>query len=436
MGLSPVQSDEAGANMMRFIEELYPICRSITGDGVRSTLARMQREVPLSITEVPTGTRVFDWSVPKEWNIRGGYLDGPDGRRIVDFEDHSLHVLNYSVPVDTHVSRDELDSHLFSLPDQPDLIPYRTSYYRDNWGFCLPHRQREALGPGSYHAVIDSDLSEGSLTLGEVFIPGQLEEEVLVWSHVCHPSIANDNLSGLAVTAWWAKHLAGNGTPKYSYRFVWGPGTIGSITWLAKNQERLARIRHGLVAVLLGRPGEFHIKRSRRGNAEIDRLVERVLAETESGVKIRDFDPYGYDERQFCSPGIDLPLCRLSRLPNGEYPEYHTSADNLDLVSAAALGEALAACISISDALDDNEVWINNAPMGEPQLGKRGLYHATGGTNPKEREHAILWILNQSDGNRSLRDIAENSGLDLATLRDVAAELEAAGLLSPAGGKA
>jgi aminopeptidase-like protein len=422
--------------MMCFMAELYPICRSITGDGVRSTLARIHREIPLSITEVPTGTRVFDWTVPKEWNIRGGYLDGPDGGRIVDFRDHSLHVLNYSVPVDSQVSREALDPHLFSLPDQPDLIPYRTSYYQENWGFCLPHRQREGLGLGNYHAVIDTDLSEGSLSLGELLIPGHLKDEVLVWSHLCHPSIANDNLSGLAVTAWWAKHLAGNGTPRYSYRFVWGPGTIGSITWLARNQERIPRIRHGLVAVLLGRPGEFHVKRSRRGNADIDRIAERVLAETESGVKIRDFDPYGYDERQFCSPGIDLPLCRLSRVPNGEYSEYHTSADNLDLISERALEEALAACISISDALDANKFWINQAPMGEPQLGRRGLYHATGGTNPKDRENAILWMLNQSDGNRSLLDIAERSGLDLAILRDVAAELEAAGLLSEGGREA
>jgi len=434
MGLSKAQTGTAGSAMLRFIEEMYPVCRSITGDGVRSTLARVHREVPVSITEVPTGTPVFDWTVPKEWNIRGGYLDGPDGR-IVDFRDHNLHVLNYSVPVDKRLSRDELDPHLFSLPDQPDLIPYRTSYYRENWGFCLPHRQREGLGPGSYRAVIDSDLSEGSLTLGEVLIPGQMADEVLVWSHVCHPSIANDNLSGLAVTTWWAKHLAANGTPRYSYRFVWGPGTIGSIAWLAQNQERISCIRHGLIAVLLGRPGEFHLKRSRRGNAEIDRLAERVLAGTGSGVKVREFDPYGYDERQFCSPGIDLPVCRLSRVPNGEYPEYHTSADNLDLISAAALEEALAACISISDALDANRVWINQAPMGEPQLGKRGLYHATGGSNPKEHEHAILWMLNQSDGTRSLLDIAERSGLDLAMLRDVAAELEAAGLLSEAVGE-
>ena len=435
MGLNLAQSDSAGAAMMHFIEELYPICRSITGDGVRSTLARVHQEIPLAVTEVPTGTRVFDWTVPKEWNIRGAYLDAPDGGRVVDFRDHSLHVLNYSVPVDERVSREELDDHLFSLPDQPDLIPYRTSYYRDNWGFCLPHSQREALGPGNYHAVIDSDLSDGSLTLGEVLIPGQLEEEVLVWSHVCHPSIANDNLSGLAVTTAWAKHLASSGTPRYSYRFVWGPGTIGSITWLAQNQDRISNIRHGLVAVLLGRPGEFHLKLSRSGDAAIDRLARRVLAGTDSGVRVRDFDPYGYDERQFCSPGIDLPMCRLSRAPHGEYPEYHTSADNLDLISGETLDEALAACISISDALDANRVWINRAPMGEPQLGKRGLYHSTGGTNPKEREHAILWMLNQSDGKQSLLDIAERSGLDLTTLRDVAVELEAAGLLSEASGE-
>ncbi len=432
MELKSVSPEGAGAEMMRLIAELYPICRSITGNGIRSTLSKIHDVIPISITEVPTGTRVFDWTVPKEWNIRSAYLDGPDGGRVVDFQNHSLHVLNYSLPVDSHVSREELDSHLFSVPDQPDLIPYRTSYYRDNWGFCLPHRRRQALGNGTYHAVIDSDLSDGALTLGEVLIPGRLKEEVLVWSHICHPSIANDNLSGLAVTAWWAKHLAESPEPRYSYRFVWGPGTIGSITWLAKNQDRIPNIRHGLVAVLLGRPGEFCIKRSRRGETEIDRLVERVLRETESGVEIRDFDPYGYDERQFCSPGIDLPLCRLSRTPHGEYPEYHTSADNLDLISAAALDEALAACISISDALDANRIWANQLPLGEPQLGRRGLYHNTGGTNPKKREHAMLWLLNQSDGNRSLLDIAERSGLDMLLLRDVAAELESVGLLKEA----
>ena len=432
MGVEREPSETAGADMMSFIGELYPVCRSITGDGVRHTLARIKREVPLSLSEIPTGTRVFDWTVPKEWNIRGGYLDGPDGERIVDFEDHNLHVLNYSVPVDKQVSRDELDPHLFSLPDQPELIPYRTSYYEENWGFCLPHQRRKILGPGSYHAVIDSELTDGSLTLGEVLIPGQLEEEVLVWSHVCHPSIANDNLSGLAVTTAWAKHLTSSGTPRYSYRFVWGPGTIGSIAWLAQNQERIPNIRHGIVAVLLGRPGEFHLKLSRSGDAAIDRLVKRVLADTDSGLKVRDFDPYGYDERQFCSPGINLPMCRLSRVPHGEYPEYHTSGDNTNLLTEEALVEALEVCISISDALNTDQIWINNAPNGEPQLGKRGLFRATGGTNPEDREHALLWILNQSDGKRSLLDIAERSGLGLALLRQVVKELEAAGLLSEA----
>jgi aminopeptidase-like protein len=423
----------SGASMMTFIEALFPICRSITGDGVRQTLGHIHKHVPIEISEVASGTPVFDWTVPKEWNIRAGYLDGPDGTRIVDFREHTLHILNYSAPVDVRLSREDLEPHLFSLPEQPDLIPYRTSYYRENWGFCLPHRLHASLGKGDYHAVIDAELKDGSLTYGEVLIPGQIEDEVLIYSHTCHPSIANDNLSGLAVTTWWAKHLATGPAPRYSYRFVWGPGTIGSITWLARNQDRLETIRHGLVAVLLGRPGPFHLKRSRRGATEIDRIAEHVLAGTSSGVLLRDFDPYGYDERQFCSPGIDLPLCRLSRVPNGEYPEYHTSADNLDLIASDALEEALTACIAIGDALDANRNWINQAPMGEPQLGRRGLYHNTGGTNPKEREYAMLWLLNQADGRHSLLEVAERSHLDIMLLRDVAEELQQAGLLVEAG---
>lgn len=416
-------------SMRDFVRELYPVCRSITGEGVRKTLSAMQGLVPLEMVEVPSGTKVFDWTVPKEWNIRGARLTGPDGRKIVDFEDHSLHVMSYSTPVNAELNLKELQPHLHSLPQQPELIPYRTSYYDRNWAFCLPHAIRDGLPEGQYRAVIDSDLSDGSLTLGELLVPGKSDREVLVYSHVCHPSLANDNLSGLAVTVWWAKHLLEHGGNRLSYRFVWGPGTIGSITWLARNESRLSGIDHGLVAVLLGRPGRFHYKKSRRGDTEIDRIAAHVLRPAKSGLEIRDFDPYGYDERQFCSPGIDLAVGRLSRVPHGEYAEYHTSGDNLDLISDDALDDSLNACIEIGDALDRNVVFVNQSPRGEPQLGKRGLFRKTGGDNPKQREYALLWILNQSDGNHSLLDIAERSGLPFRVIADAAAELAATDLL-------
>jgi aminopeptidase-like protein len=415
--------------MLDFVRDLYPVCRSITGEGVRETLRRMQSLVPLEITEVPSGTKVFDWTVPKEWNIRAAYLTGPGGKKIVDFKDHSLHVMSYSTPVDAELSLDELEPHLHSLPEQPDLIPYRTSYYNENWAFCLSHAIRRALPDGRYHAFIDADLCDGSLTLGELLVPGHSAREMLVYSHVCHPSLANDNLSGLAVTVWWAKHLLENGGNRLSYRFVWGPGTIGSITWLARNEPRLANIDHGLVAVLLGRPGRFHYKKSRRGDTEIDRIAAHVLRPANSGLEIRDFDPYGYDERQFCSPGIDLAAGRLSRVPHGEYAEYHTSGDDLELISEDTLSESLTACIAISDALDRNRIFVNQSPKGEPQLGKRGLFRKTGGDNPKQREYALLWVLNLSDGEHSLLDIAERSGLPFSVIADAAAELAATDLL-------
>ncbi len=418
--------------MNQFIRDLYPVCRSITGDGVRATLSAMREIVPLDVVEVPSGTQVFDWTVPKEWNIRAAHLTGPDGRKVVDFDAHSLHVMSYSSPVDAELDLEELQAHLHSLPEQPDLIPYRTSYYNDNWGFCLTHRDREALVPGKYRAVIDSEFSDGSLTLGELFIPGTSQREVLIYSHICHPSIANDNLSGLAVTVEWARRLLEAGDNRLGFRFVWGPGTIGSITWLARNESMLERIEHGLVAVLLGRPGAFHYKRSRRGDAAIDRTVASVLANAGSGLELRDFDPYGYDERQFCSPGINLPVGRLSRVPHGEYPEYHTSGDNPDLISSEALVEAVEACMAIGDALNRNRVLVNQAPKGEPQLGKRGLFRKTGGDNPKQREYALLWILNLADGDHSLLDIAERSGLPFAVIADAAEDLKAAGLLSDA----
>lgn len=418
----------AGNEMYRLVEELYPICRSITGNGVRKTLERIGRIIPLEIHEVPTGTQVFDWTVPREWNIDEAFIEDSNGTRLIDFRDHSLHVVSYSVPVDRMCDWDELEQHLHTIPEHPDWIPYRTSYYKDNWGFCLAHRDLERFKAGPYRVVIRSSLAEGSLTYGEAVIPGATEQEVLFFNHVCHPSLCNDNLSGNAVMAELARRLRERQS-KFTYRFVWAPGTIGSITWLSRNEERLQRVRAGLVGVLLGDAGPFHYKRTRSGSEEIDRVVEFVLRERQPGAKFLDFSPYGYDERQFGSPGIAMPVGRLTRTPNGAYEEYHSSADNLDFVRPEYLVESLQVLERIIEVLEGNAYYQNTQPKCEPQLGRRGLYGSTGGSQPKQREHAMLWVLSMSDGTHSLLDICTKSGIDFDVVRGAADDLLGAGLL-------
>jgi aminopeptidase-like protein len=371
---------------------------------------------------------VFDWTVPKEWNIRGAHIKGPDGKTVVDFADHNLHVMSYSTPVRAKMSLAELRPHLHSLPDHPDWIPYRTSYYREAWGFCLPHRVLEQLRDGEYEVVIDSTLAPGSLTYGEFHVPGEIEDEILVFSHLCHPSLCNDNLSGLAVTSHLAAAVA-QSKRRHSYLFVWAPGTIGSICWLSLNEERVKRIAHGLVLALLGDPGPLTYKKSRRETAAVDRAAEYVLARHSGAAKLIAFSPYGYDERQFCSPGFNLPVGRLTRTPNGEYPEYHSSADDLGFVTPAALADSYRAVEAILDVLDGNGTYVNQFPKCEPQLGKRGLYRATGGGDVPEREWSILWTLNLSDGKHSLLDIAVRSGLPFSSIKAAADELLGAKLL-------
>ena len=383
--------------------------------------------------EVPSGTPVFDWTVPREWTIRDAYVADSRGERIIDFRRHNLHVMSYSTPVRARMTLAELGPHLHSDPAHPDWIPYRTSYYAEAWGFCLPHRQRAALVEDDYEVVIDATLADGALTYGECLVPGETAEEVLVSAHVCHPSLANDNLSGIVVATELARRLLARARrPRYSYRFLFIPGTIGAITWLALNEARLRRIRHGLVAVNLGDPGPMHYKRSRRGQAEIDQAVEYVLAR-QPGAVIRDFIPYGYDERQFCSAGIDLPVGCLSRTPYGEFPEYHTSADNLDLVRPEALVHSLETFEAVFDVLERNRSYRNLQPKCEPQLGRRGLYAAVGGqSDTKTRQLALLWVLNLSDGTHALLDIAKRSGLDFALIAEAAETLVEHDLLAPA----
>jgi aminopeptidase-like protein len=419
-----------GQELHDFITELFPLCRSITGEGLRETLRKIQHHIPLQMKEVPTGTPVFDWIVPREWNIRDAYVKDGSGRRVVDFRKSNLHVLNYSIPVRARLPLAELKSRLFTLPDHPDWIPYRTSYYKEDWGFCLSHREFAKLEEGLYEVCIDSTLEDGSLTYGEAYLAGECPEEVMISCHPCHPSMCNDNLSGVAVSTFLAKLLSSI-RHRYSYRFLFIPGTIGSITWLCLNEQQTTRIRHGLVLACLGDPGHHTYKRSRRGNAEIDRAAEHVLLMSGKSHDILEFSPYGYDERQFCSPGFDLPVGCLSRTPHGCFPEYHTSADNLDFVKSWALAESLSLCLSIFSVLEGNLSFRNLNPKCEPQLGRRGLYRLMGGmTDAAFNELAILWVLNLSDGGHSLLDIAERAGLDFDQVKTACEALVKCGLLS------
>lgn len=434
LAADPAHLEEAGREMHALAERLYPILRSITGDGVRETLGILAERVPLEVREVPSGTPVLDWTVPPEWNLRAAWIKGPDGRTVVDVRDHTLHVLSYSVPVHRTLPLAELKEHLFTLPDQPDRIPYRTSYYNENWGFCLRHRTLEGLPDGEYEVLIDSDLDEdGSLTYGELVIPGETDREVLISTHVCHPSLANDNLSGLGVTTFLAERLLEAAPLRHTHRFVWIPGTIGSITWLARNREAARRIDHGLVAANLGDPGDFHYKRSRRGNAAVDRAVEHLLRSDELPHEVEDFIPFGYDERQYCSPGFDLPVGSLTRTPWGRYPEYHTSGDDLGFIRPEQLGGSLGLYLRVLALLDRDRTYRNLNPEGEPQLGRRGLYATIGGASSaderKQRQLAILWVLNLSDGEHSLLDVAERSGMSFRRIREAADALVEADLL-------
>lgn len=378
--------------------DLYPVCRSITGDGVRATLRRIAEEIPLEIREVPSGIEVFDWTVPEEWNIRAGWIKGPQGNTIVDFADHNLHVLGYSTPVHEKISLTDLRPHLFSLPEQPDLIPYRTSYYRKNWGFCVPHRLVESLEDCEYEVFIDADHKAGSMTIAECVLPGASAEEILISSHTCHPSLANDNLAGNAVAVELARHLMGI-ERRLTYRFVFMPGTIGSITWLALNEEKAANIKHGLVITCAGDSGRVTYKETRDGNAPIDRAMRHVLKTSGEDHRIAPFHPYGYDERQYSSPGFNLAIGGLMRSQHGTFPEYHTSADNLDFIKPEKMADTLDKAIQAIEILEHNASYLNLKPKCEPRLGKYGLYGGGGGQRTGDfDELALLWVLNQSDG--------------------------------------
>lgn len=425
-----LRTPDIGHAIYAFAAEIFSICRSITGDGVRETLGKIRRVLPLDVHEVPTGTPVLDWVIPREWNIRDAYIKNTGGEKVVDFKKSNLHIMSYSVPVRMNMSLAELKKHLYSLPDQPDVVPYRTSYYSENWGFCLAHRQLESLREASYEVVIDSTLENGSLTYGEYLHKGETEDEFLFSTHICHPSLANDNCSGLALLAHLANRLRGMKT-RYSYRFLFTPGTIGGITWLARNEARVSRIKHGLVVSMVGDAGGPTYKRSRRGDAKIDRAVAHVLSHSGLKSTTMDFIPYGYDERQFCSPGFNLPVGLFQRSKFEEIPEYHTSADNLDFIRPEHLATSYSLIASVIDVIENDLVLLNAKPKGEPQLGKYGLYEAIGGgKHTAEKKMAMLWLLNLGDGAHSLLDIAERARIPFALIRSTAQVLRAQGLLT------
>lgn len=417
---SPVSDRKPAIDLHGLVTELFPINRSLTGDGVRKTLEIVARHIELTIHEVETGTAVLDWHVPMEWNIRSGTISTVSGRRLVDFAENNLHVVGYSKPVQLVLSRAELAAHVHTLPDQPDLIPYRTGYFANDWGFCLSHNLWQTMTDESYLVEIDSDVSRGSLTYGEFFLPGQTTQEVLITCHICHPSLANDNLSGIAVMTALAKRQAKRAR-RLGYRFLFLPATIGAITWLDRNESKLDRIQHGLVLTCVGDPGGFHYKVSRRG-AIVDRAVAHVLQHSGHPYEIMPFNPYGYDERQFCSPGFDLPVGCLMRGVHGTFPEYHTSADNLDFVRPEALDQSYAVIESVLDLLDRNRTYDRVDGRGEPQLGRRGLYRAiagqreAGGANQMD----LLWLLNLADGKHSLLDMAIRADVPFARLEAAA----------------
>jgi aminopeptidase-like protein len=422
---------EAGAFMLRLAKELFPICRSITGNGLRQTFQILNQYIPLQITEVPSGSAALDWTVPREWNIRQAYIAKLDGTRVINFEQNNLHVLQYSTPLDRVVTLDELRNHLHTLPEHPDWIPYRTSYYSETWGICLSHHQLEALTDDKYRVVIDSTLADGHLTYAECVIKGEIDREVLLSCHVCHPSLANDNLSAIVVATMLAQYL-GKTKPRYTYRFVFIPGTIGSLTWLSRNEEKLDLIDHGLVLSCLGDSGYITYKQSRTGDTKIDRIVAHVLCNDSRSHRITPFVPYGYDERQYCSPGFNLPVGCLMRTPNGEYPEYHSSADNLSLLDPNALVHSLAMLKKTVKVIEGDAIYQSRNPKGEPQLGRRGLWGGLGGLRSAGYDQmALLWVLNLADGQHSLLETAERSGLPFSSIRAAANALVDAELLDP-----
>lgn len=418
-----------GKEIYELIRKLYPICRSITGNGTRETLSIIKAIIPIEINEVATGTKVFDWTIPKEWNIKDAYIKNSKGEKIIDFQKSNLHILNYSTPVNTKLSLQELKKHLYSLEKYPNWIPYTTSYYKENWGFCLTHEQYKSLPNDTYEVFIDAELKDGNLSYGELYLPGVKKDEILISTYVCHPSLANDNLSGIALATFLAKHLLKEKLT-YSYRFLFIPETIGAITWLCQNEKKIKNIKHGFVVTCVGDKGKFTYKKSRDGNREIDKATEKALTDIGKPYEIIDFFPSGSDERQYCSPAFNLSVGSLMKTPYGRFPEYHTSADNLDFVQPEYLQDTFNAYLQTLFILENSTRYVNLNPKCEPQLGKRGLYRMISAQKEGALDElALFWVLNLSNDNHSLLDISIRARMKFSQIKNAADVLVSAKLL-------
>lgn len=428
----PQRFEKCGPAMHRLAAELFPICRSITGNGVRESLAIIKQHIPLTIHEVPSGTQVFDWTVPKEWNIRDAFVLGADGSRVIDFRQNNLHVVGYSIPVDKVVSLAELQEHLYSLEDKPDAIPYVTSYYEERWGFCISHNRRAALSESCYRVRIDSDLSDGSLTYGELILPGETQEEVFLSTYICHPSMANNELSGPVVTTMLAKWIS-SAPRRYTYRIIFVPETIGSLVYLSRNLDHMKRhIVAGFNVTCVGDEGKFSYLPSRNGCTLADRAALNILKDTHPDFIRYTYLDRGSDERQYCSPGADLPVVSVMRSKYREYPEYHTSLDNLDFVTPDGIQGGFEALRNCLELIEKNRVY-QATYVGEPQLGKRGLYPTLSTKDSYRKVTDLLNLLAYADGLNDLISISDITHIPASRLYPLVVELQQAELLEDIG---
>lgn len=421
-----------GQDMYKLCGKMFPICRSITGDGVRETMAILREVVPeISLHEVPSGTQVFDWTIPKEWRIREAWVKNSKGEKLIDFKKHNLHVLGYSTPVDQKVTLAELKQHLYTQPNQPDAIPYVTSYYKERFGFCLSQEQCDSLPEDIYHIFIDSELFDGSLTYGELIIPGQNKEEILISTYFCHPSMANNELSGPALSVYLAKYLLTKKQRRYTYRFVYIPETIGSLTYLSRENHLAHMKKHTIAGWNLSCVGDdrtYSMVSTRYGNTLTDRVTKNVLRFVYPDYKWYSFLHRGSDERQYNAPGIDLPVCGFSRSKYGEYPEYHTSKDNMELISPSGLAGAYNVLVKCIEGLEANHRYRIQC-YGEPQLGKRGLYPTISQKGSYDEVTTMMDFIAYADGKNDLFEISEIIGVPVWEIVPIAEKLAAAELV-------
>lgn len=416
-----------------YFDRLWHINRSLTGDGNRETLKILSEIVDLQITEVPSGTTCLDWQVPPEWNAKEAWIKDENGEKIIDFKDDNLHLLGYSIPIHEKLSFTDLEKNLHTLPEQPDLIPYVTSYYKERWGFCMSHNQFIDLDKNqTYEVYIDSKLdAHGSMTVAEAYLPGKTDEEILLSTYICHPSMANNELSGPLVTAFLYEKLKQKQDLKYSYRFLFAPETIGSLYHLSQyGNYWKEKLTAGFVINCVGTDADFTYKKSRNGKTLVDKASELVLSQGERNFQLLDFFPRGSDERQYCSPGFDLPIGVLMRSMYQDYPEYHTSGDDKELVSFAAMYETVDTYLNIIDLMEKNAYYINQKPYGEPQLGKLGLYPTLGSESKNNAylDH-LMWILNLADGKHDLIDMSKKGKIPLVNLYPIINKLYEKGLI-------